>query len=161
MTAILTATDTDWFLSAHPSPDQLAVEWAEHPKWTGQLPVGRAWDAVAMPYTVGLDVLGVCRTLKGYCPPALADRWNRRLYLFIEPDQGGVWAEDIWTLPRESWLTIPHPQYGPYDCPTWWVQRPYSAGELLAAIELRTAVRLAMPAYRRRVASVPADGGVL
>ncbi|MEV0875820.1 hypothetical protein AB0I86_32275 [Streptomyces sp. NPDC049950] len=159
--AAIADAGTGWFLSAHPSPDRLAVEWAEHPKWTGQLPAGRMWDAVAMPYLLGLDVRGVCRTLKGCYPPALVDRWNRRLYLFIEPDQGGVWAEDIWTLPRESWLTVPHPQYGPYDCPTWWLQRPNAADELLSAVELRTAVRLALPAYRRRAVSAPVDGGVL
>lgn len=161
MTAALADTNMAWFLAAHPSPDRLAVEWTESPKWTGQLPAGRAWDAVAMPHTLGLDVLRACETLRGCCPPALADRWNRRLYLFIEPGQGGVWAEDIWTLPRESWLTIPHPKYGPCDCPTWWLQHPNAEGDLLTAAELRTVVRLALPAYRRRAASAPLDGGVL
>lgn len=162
MTAALVDA-TDWFLAAHPHPDRLADEWAEHPRWTAQLPAGRAWDAVAMPYCFGRDVLDVCETLRGHRLPALADYLNRRLYLFVEPGRGGIWGDEVWTLPSEAWLTVPHPLYGPYDCWTRWLQPPGPEIELMTVAELRRATRLAVPASRRqsKTSSAPGEDGVL
>ncbi|MET9365783.1 hypothetical protein ABZX93_33410 [Streptomyces sp. NPDC006632] len=162
MTAALADT-TDWFLAAHPHPGRLADEWAVHPRWTAQLLAGRAWDAVAMPYSFGCNVLDVCETLQGYRPAALADGPNRRLYLFVEPGRGGIWDDEVWTLPGETWLTVPHPQYRPYDCWARWLQPPGPATELMTVAELRRAISLATPASRRHptVLSVSVEGGVL
>ncbi|MFF3460708.1 hypothetical protein ACFYXH_41895 [Streptomyces sp. NPDC002730] len=155
-----------WFTAAHPDPSQLAIEWQQHPRWTAQFPAGRMRDAIAMPQALADDVVEVLGSLLvDQHTPILADLRNRRVYFFTDPGQGGIWVgQDVWTLSTGTWLTAPHPLNGPYDCPTVWRRRPHQNHGPLAVSDLRMALRLVYPAYRRRIGSpqwLTSSGGIL
>ncbi|OEJ20888.1 hypothetical protein [Streptomyces subrutilus] len=158
MTALAEADVAAWFMEAHPAPERLEAEWRERPFWTAQLPVDKVWSVVAMPTDLGVDVFSILDTMLGaWQAPVLVDRLHRRYYFFTEPDPVGVGeSRDVWTLSPRTWLTVPHPIHGPYDCRTVWRRPPWRERSLLSVADLANAIRLAGPAHRyRREAAGP------
>ncbi|MFI7396195.1 hypothetical protein [Streptomyces tendae] len=131
-----------------------------------QLPAGLPGDAVAIPARLGDSVLGTLGVLYPRLRPAVLEELTRaRTYLFTEPGHGGVWDEDVWTLDAGTWLTTPHQLNGPCGDPKVWRRRPETGGRVLPVTELRRAMRLAYPAFRRLATGTPVQhsnpGGIL
>lgn len=68
-------------------------------------------------------------------------------------------------LDAATWLTTPHQLNGPCGDPKVWRRRPETGGRVLPVTDLRRAMRLAYPAFRRRATGTPVQhsnpGGIL
>ncbi|UGQ14284.1 hypothetical protein LO772_12235 [Yinghuangia sp. ASG 101] len=141
----------DWLSRAADDPHACRALWTESPDALQLVATGRLFDVVAMPWGLGLTVLGQLYHGKRCMAGAVVVNQRReKLGFLVGPGAHLVWPDLLASAGgdptaatcsgRDGYLLAPGPFFAP-DAPCWWQRGPVGdAGDLTNLQNLADAV---------------------
>lgn len=120
----------EWLAAAAPDPREVLRRWERNPLDVALLAVGRLWDLVLMPGTIGVPVLDVLGTHAATpTGPALSDTAGTRIgFLTPRGTDRHLFGGRARLVGARAWLVAPHPEVSSQG--TRWLVPPDGTGVL-------------------------------
>jgi hypothetical protein len=124
--ALDTIAAREWLAQADTIPEHAETWWDSSPEGLAILPMGRLFDAIALPTAVAARVLGA----PGTDGPTIRDDGTGIVYILVPPGTSSTWASGLAPcLGTTHYLSVPavtrRTQPGPY-----WLTPPDGSGHL-------------------------------